>query len=58
MKVHGKHYRTVWLHQSDPTIVQIIDQCQLPYQFVIEDLTTVEEVARAIKDMHVQGISV
>jgi methylthioribose-1-phosphate isomerase len=55
MKVHGKHYRTIWLHSGDPTIVQIIDQRHLPHQFVIEDLTTVEEVARAIKDMHVRG---
>jgi methylthioribose-1-phosphate isomerase len=55
MKVQGKHYRTIWLHQSNPTTVQIIDQRQLPYHFVIEDLTTVEEVAQAIKDMHVRG---
>ncbi len=55
MKVHGKHYRTIWLHPSDPTIVQIIDQRHLPHQFIIEDLTTVEEVAVAIKDMHVRG---
>lgn len=55
MNVHGKHYRTIWLHQSDPTIVHIIDQRHLPHQFVIEDLTTVEAVARAIKDMHVRG---
>jgi methylthioribose-1-phosphate isomerase len=55
MKVQGKHYRTIWLHQSNPTVVQIIDQRHLPYRFVIEDLTNVEEVARAIKDMHVRG---
>lgn len=55
MNVNGKHYRTIWLDQSDPTIVQIIDQRHLPHQFVIEELTTVEDVARAIKDMHVRG---
>lgn len=55
MNVDGEHYRTIWLHQSNSTIVQIIDQRHLPYRFVIEDLTTVEEVARAIKDMHVRG---
>ncbi len=55
MNVHGKHYRTIWLHPDNPAMVQIIDQRQLPYQFVIEDLATVEEVARAIKDMHVRG---
>jgi methylthioribose-1-phosphate isomerase len=55
MNIQGKHYRTIWLYESDPTIVQIIDQRHLPHRFVIEDLTTVEEVARAIKDMHVRG---
>jgi methylthioribose-1-phosphate isomerase len=39
MNVKGKHYRTIWLH----------------HRFVIEELKTVEDVARAIKDMHVRG---
>ncbi|MDH3674533.1 MAG: S-methyl-5-thioribose-1-phosphate isomerase [Anaerolineae bacterium] len=55
MNVEGKHYRTIWLHESNPTIVQIIDQRHLPHRFVIEELKTVEDVARAIKDMHVRG---
>ncbi|RME70407.1 MAG: S-methyl-5-thioribose-1-phosphate isomerase [Chloroflexi bacterium] len=55
MNVHGKHYRTIWLKPDDPAVVQIIDQRHLPHRFVIEDLTTVEAVARAIKDMHVRG---
>jgi methylthioribose-1-phosphate isomerase len=55
MNVKGKHYRTIWLHESNPTIVQIIDQRHLPHRFVIEELKTVEDVARAIKDMHVRG---
>ncbi|RME49646.1 MAG: S-methyl-5-thioribose-1-phosphate isomerase [Chloroflexi bacterium] len=55
MNVHGKHYRTIWLRESDPSVVQIIDQRYLPHRFVIEDLRTVDEVARAIKEMHVRG---
>jgi methylthioribose-1-phosphate isomerase len=55
MNVNRKHYRTIWLDESNSTIVQIIDQRHLPYRFVIEDLTTVDDVARAIKDMHVRG---
>jgi len=55
MKVHGKQYRTIWLNENDPNVVQIIDQRHLPHKFVIEDLTTVDQVARAIKDMHVRG---
>ena len=55
MNVHGKHYRTIWTKENDPRVVQIIDQRFLPHQFVIEDLTTVDEVATAIKEMHVRG---
>jgi len=55
MKVHGEHYRTIWLHRDDPRVVQIIDQRDLPHRFVIEDLRTVDEVCVAIADMHVRG---
>ncbi len=53
MNVEGKHYRTIWLNEDG--IVQIIDQRPLPHKFIIEDLRTVDDVARAIKDMHVRG---
>lgn len=55
MEVFGKHYRTIWIKADDSRVVQIIDQRHLPHHFVIEDLTTVEQVARAIKEMHVRG---
>ena len=55
MKVNGKHYRTIWPKDGDMRVVQIIDQRFLPHQFVIEDLRTVDEVAAAIKEMHVRG---
>ncbi len=55
MNVDGQHYRTIWIKPDDPRIVQIIDQRHLPHRFVIEELATVEEVAQAIKDMHVRG---
>jgi methylthioribose-1-phosphate isomerase len=55
MNVHGQHFRTIWLKDDDPAIVQIIDQRQLPFAFVVEDLSTVDDVAVAIKDMHVRG---
>ena len=55
MNVDGTHYRTIWLKPDDPAVVQIIDQRPLPHQFVIEDLTTVDQAAAAIKDMHVRG---
>ena len=55
MNVDGKHYRTIWLKEDDPSVVQIIDQRHLPHKFVIEDLKTLDDVAHAIKDMHVRG---
>ena len=55
MNVDGKHFRTIWLKEDDPHEVQIIDQRHLPHEFVIEDLASVEDVARAIKEMHVRG---
>ncbi|MCK5734835.1 MAG: S-methyl-5-thioribose-1-phosphate isomerase [Spirochaetaceae bacterium] len=55
MNVQGTHFRTIWVKNENPSIVQIIDQRHLPHKFVIEDLKTVEDVARAIKDMHARG---
>ncbi len=55
MNIDGKHYRTIWLKEEDNKIVQIIDQRNLPHEFIIEDLDNVFAVARAIKDMHVRG---
>ena len=55
MNIGGKHYRTIWLKEDDDQVVQIIDQRNLPHEFIIEDLRTVDDFARAIKDMHVRG---
>jgi methylthioribose-1-phosphate isomerase len=55
MRVRGKHYRTIWLSEENLQVVQIIDQRHLPHRFVLEDLTTVADVAEAIRDMHVRG---
>ena len=55
MKVNNKHYRTIWIKEGDNSIIQIIDQRNLPHEFIIEDLKNVNEIAIAIKDMHVRG---
>ncbi|MFA7343048.1 MAG: S-methyl-5-thioribose-1-phosphate isomerase [Terrimicrobiaceae bacterium] len=55
MNVHGRPTRTIWLHPQDPSVVRIIDQRALPHAWVIEDLSTVGQVASAIRDMHVRG---
>ncbi len=53
MNVNGRHFRTIWTPGEG--IVRIIDQRFLPHRFVEEDLTTTEDVAVAIADMHVRG---
>jgi len=55
MNVNKKHYRTIWVKESDERIIQIIDQRSLPHKFIIEDLKSVDDFVRAIKDMHVRG---
>ncbi|MDF1613952.1 S-methyl-5-thioribose-1-phosphate isomerase [Desulfurivibrio dismutans] len=55
MKINGQHYRTIWLDNDDPRIVKIIDQRRLPHTLVVEELRTVEDCCRAIKEMHVRG---
>lgn len=55
MNINGKHFRTLWIKPSDKKVIQIIDQRYLPHKFIIEDLSTVDNVVEAIKDMHVRG---
>jgi methylthioribose-1-phosphate isomerase len=55
VKVGGKHFRTIWRKPDDEPVVQLIDQRFLPHEFVIEDVRTVEQMATAIREMHVRG---
>lgn len=54
MKVNGKHTRSIWL-ESDGWSVGIIDQTVLPHRFATLRLTTLDEVAHAIKSMQLRG---
>ena len=54
MKVNGKNLRPIWL-DKDLKTVKIIDQRLLPHNFVIADLTTVDDIITAIKEMYVRG---
>ena len=54
MNVDGRHYRSIWL-DDDGWRVAIIDQRCLPFEFVVQRLTTVEAAADAIRDMAVRG---
>jgi methylthioribose-1-phosphate isomerase len=55
LNVRGQHYRTIWVRESDPRVVQLIDQRRLPHEFVIEDVGSVAQMAAAIQEMHVRG---
>ncbi|HXI61670.1 MAG TPA: S-methyl-5-thioribose-1-phosphate isomerase [Pyrinomonadaceae bacterium] len=55
MKVGGQHFRTIWLKPKNECVVQLIDQRFLPHRFVIEEVSTVEQMATAIREMHVRG---
>ncbi len=54
MKVNGKPTRTIWLN-DDGWSVQVIDQRKLPHAFVTVKLSSMEEAARAIKEMWIRG---
>jgi len=55
MNVNSTPYRTIWLKSDDSDTVQIIDQRNLPHEFNIEDIRSVDAMARAIQEMHVRG---
>jgi methylthioribose-1-phosphate isomerase len=54
MHIEGKPYRTIWRNEGAASIT-IIDQTRLPHEFVVVELATLTDAARAIKDMKVRG---
>jgi len=54
MNVHGHPYRSIWLGDDGDTVF-IIDQTQLPHDFVIRPLRRVSDAAEAISTMRVRG---
>ena len=54
MKVDGRPYRTIW-PAANGWAVEIIDQTRLPHIFETVRLETVDQAARAIRDMLVRG---
>ncbi len=55
MKIKEKPYHTIWLKESNPEIVQVIDQRKLPFQFEIMDLKSAGDAFFAIREMVVRG---
>ena len=53
MKVDGRWRRTIEVDERGTVIV--LDQAKLPYETVWLPLVTLEDAARAIRDMHVRG---
>lgn len=54
MKINGTSYRSIWLAENGWS-VKIFDQRQLPWKLEIVELTSVDQVERAIKEMWTRG---
>ncbi|NOR20222.1 MAG: S-methyl-5-thioribose-1-phosphate isomerase, partial [Xanthomonadales bacterium] len=54
MKVNGRPYRSIWLHENGWS-VDIIDQTRLPHEFIIKSLNSMQDAAEAISVMRVRG---
>ena len=55
MKIGNQNYQSIWIDESDPDVVRVIDQQKLPFFFEIKDLRSVDDVFNAIDDMTVRG---
>jgi methylthioribose-1-phosphate isomerase len=53
MKIHGKHYRTIWPRPDES--IEVIDQTRLPHRFETAVLKSAEDCAQAIRHMVVRG---
>jgi methylthioribose-1-phosphate isomerase len=58
MKIDGINYRSIWLDESDPSIIKVIDQEKLPFFLEIKELRSVEDVYNSIKEMTLRGAPV
>ncbi len=54
MKIDGKPYRTIW-ELPGQVGVEVIDQTKLPHAFATVQLTSMDDAARAIRDMTIRG---
>jgi len=55
MKIDGTPFRSIWVDETDHWSVRIIDQTKLPWTVDLARLTTMEQVAHAIRAMLVRG---
>jgi methylthioribose-1-phosphate isomerase len=55
MKIDNQNYNTIWVDESDPSTVCVIDQRKLPFLFETKKLRSVDDIYCAIEDMTVRG---
>jgi len=55
MKIGNQNYQSIWIDESDPVAVRVIDQQKLPFFFEIKELRSVDDVYNAIDNMTVRG---
>ena len=55
MNIDGCHFRTIWIKEDNPEVIQVIDQSRLPRKFKIIDLSSVRDFETAIRDMYIRG---
>jgi len=55
MKIDGTPFRSIWVDETDHWSVRIIDQTKLPWAIDLPRLTSMTEVAHAIRAMLVRG---
>jgi len=55
MKIGSQNYQSIWINESDPAVVCIIDQQKLPFFFETKELRSVDDIYNAIEDMTLRG---
>jgi methylthioribose-1-phosphate isomerase len=55
MNIDGTPFRAIWVDETDNWSIRVIDQTKLPWALDLVRLTTMDEMAHAIKAMLVRG---
>jgi methylthioribose-1-phosphate isomerase len=55
MVVQGENYQTIWVHPENKSIIQVIDQRRLPFEFQVINLMKPADAYEAICNMTVRG---
>ncbi|MCG8411771.1 MAG: S-methyl-5-thioribose-1-phosphate isomerase [Bacteroidales bacterium] len=55
MQINKKYYHTIWVKENSSSVIEIIDQRYLPFEFRVVELKTLKDAFVAIKEMLVRG---